>query len=444
MQTVVHEDRLGGRSDRDVDLLVEKGFLLLGSIEFQIDQHLMSHGTRIGPETRVFMAQVRDVAGDAATRMLDEARTRAEAASADRAPASADARTATEGSAGPPLAQAKGSAPRARPAKPAGRRWLVSGRTAAHLGLGTALAALIAALLVVEQMPAGTQPQASGGADTAAIGQAVPAIAPSAAPQRAGDAAAAEAVAADQGGALTVYAATAVGERMARPEDGASEGVAAGVTKDDARAIRSDAWSGSGPDARPETRTKAADAPAPAAARPFAAALAAMPPRPAKSAIQPPYPDPRAGPADSAAQLATAAAAAAEARLALSPDARREVQRRLTLARFDPHLVDGIFGPATRAALGGWQRAPGLPVTEYLDAPALALLRERTAEAYRALVAEEARAQRLAHRRAVRTHPVPAVGGGRCPRSSTGRIAYGQGVRCDLRGLRENIARLFG
>jgi hypothetical protein len=158
---------------------------------------------------------------------------------------------------------------------------------------------------------------------------------------------------------------------------------------------------------------------------------------------QPPYPDPRARPEEA---FATAAQPAAEAALALSRATRVEVQRRLALADFDPRLFDGIFGPATRAALGAWQSAAGLSPTGYLDGAALALLRRQTEGDYRAWKANRARiAARNA--RTVQTSPLPVASpprDDRCDREATGAIVYGRGVRCDWRGLREDLARLFG
>jgi peptidoglycan hydrolase-like protein with peptidoglycan-binding domain len=137
----------------------------------------------------------------------------------------------------------------------------------------------------------------------------------------------------------------------------------------------------------------------------------------------------------------------AEQRLDLSAGVRKEVQRRLALARFDPQHFDGIFGPATRAALRDWQGTAGIPATGYLNASALALLREQTADDYRAMqMANKARARQQA-RRALVTSPVPRASPRQvdeCSRTPTGEIVYGEGVRCDFRGLRQSIARLFG
>ncbi len=56
----------------------------------------------------------------------------------------------------------------------------------------------------------------------------------------------------------------------------------------------------------------------------------------------------------------------AEAALALSAAERRAVQAALRDLGHNPGPVDGIFGPATRGAIGRWQRVSGLAVSGYL------------------------------------------------------------------------------
>ena len=59
---------------------------------------------------------------------------------------------------------------------------------------------------------------------------------------------------------------------------------------------------------------------------------------------------------------------AVESALALDRAARRRVQRGLTAAGFSPGPADGVFGPATRAAIRGWQTSLGATASGYLDA----------------------------------------------------------------------------
>ena len=55
-----------------------------------------------------------------------------------------------------------------------------------------------------------------------------------------------------------------------------------------------------------------------------------------------------------------------EAALGLDRAARRRIQQRLAAAGFSPGPADGVFGPATRAAIRGWQAVLGTVVTGYL------------------------------------------------------------------------------
>jgi hypothetical protein len=159
--------------------------------------------------------------------------------------------------------------------------------------------------------------------------------------------------------------------------------------------------------------------------------------------------DPRLAERDSRRTLVDPkAAAAAEAGLDLSRRQRRELQRRLALAAHDPRLVDGIFGPATRAAITGWQIAAGLPPTGYLDTQAVALLEGQTEDRYREWRQAERSRDRSRQRMqtAAVSSPMPSAtpaGAGRCQRTRSGEIAYGQNVLCDFRGLRENVAQLL-
>lgn len=87
----------------------------------------------------------------------------------------------------------------------------------------------------------------------------------------------------------------------------------------------------------------------------------------------------------------------AEEALALSRDARRDIQRDLTILDFDPRGIDGIFGPGTRSAVTNWQQQNGFSQTSYLtreqinqlDAQAARRAAELEAEAERARAEKE-------------------------------------------------------
>lgn len=83
-------------------------------------------------------------------------------------------------------------------------------------------------------------------------------------------------------------------------------------------------------------------------------------------------------------------AEAAEAALALNLEARRQAQRDLELLGFDPRGIDGIFGPATRAAITAWQTERGVPKTGYLTRNQIETLRN-TAQRRADELAAEAR-----------------------------------------------------
>ncbi|SHL46816.1 Putative peptidoglycan binding domain-containing protein [Roseovarius marisflavi] len=83
-----------------------------------------------------------------------------------------------------------------------------------------------------------------------------------------------------------------------------------------------------------------------------------------------------------------------EAALRLNREARREIQRNLSLLGFDPRGIDGVFGRGTRAAMTGWQRANGLTPSGYLDADTLARLRQQATERARE-IEEEARQRQI-------------------------------------------------
>ncbi len=72
---------------------------------------------------------------------------------------------------------------------------------------------------------------------------------------------------------------------------------------------------------------------------------------------------------------------AVEAGLGLDRALRRQVQQGLARAGYSPGPADGVFGPATRAAIRGWQTSRGATATGYLDAAGAAALRARVAVA---------------------------------------------------------------
>ena len=73
--------------------------------------------------------------------------------------------------------------------------------------------------------------------------------------------------------------------------------------------------------------------------------------------------------------------AAVEAGLGLDSARKRAIQQGLVVAGFDPGTADGLFGPATRAALRAWQASRGIAATGYLDAQqATILVRSRAGD----------------------------------------------------------------
>lgn len=91
------------------------------------------------------------------------------------------------------------------------------------------------------------------------------------------------------------------------------------------------------------------------------------------------------------------AARLAEEALSLSRDARRDIQRDLTILNLDPRGIDGIFGPGSRSAVTNWQQQNGFSQTSYLtteqinqlDAQAARRAAELEAEAERARAEKE-------------------------------------------------------
>ncbi len=93
-----------------------------------------------------------------------------------------------------------------------------------------------------------------------------------------------------------------------------------------------------------------------------------------------------------------ARAAAGEAALGLSRDARREVQRNLSILGFDPRGIDGIFGNGTRAAIRAAQSRQGVEVTGYLTGNQIVWLQENAAARSAELEAEARARQEEADR----------------------------------------------
>ena len=84
-------------------------------------------------------------------------------------------------------------------------------------------------------------------------------------------------------------------------------------------------------------------------------------------------------------------AEADEQALGLSRDARREIQRALTLLEYDPKGIDGIFGPGSRAAITRFQTVNGLEPTGFVTA---AMRTQLDAQAERRSAELEAEAER--------------------------------------------------
>lgn len=85
----------------------------------------------------------------------------------------------------------------------------------------------------------------------------------------------------------------------------------------------------------------------------------------------------------------------AEADLSLSRDARREIQRDLSLLGFDTRGIDGIFGRGSRGAISSWQERNGFAASGYLTAEQIARL-DAQAERRAAELEEEARQRKEA------------------------------------------------
>ena len=135
-----------------------------------------------------------------------------------------------------------------------------------------------------------------------------------------------------------------------------------------------------------------------------------------------------------------------EAALDLDRSARRSVQRRLSISGFDAGPADGVFGPATRQAITGYQQRWGYAETGYLDAAMLASLVQRTEKEYAAWTERRSASRRRAARESAIAEltPLPAepelpVAPGDCRRTRDGRVVGRQSLGCDLRGLGEGL-----
>ncbi|MEL6235710.1 MAG: peptidoglycan-binding protein [Pseudomonadota bacterium] len=121
-----------------------------------------------------------------------------------------------------------------------------------------------------------------------------------------------------------------------------------------------------------------------------------------------------------------------EALLALVRNDRKEIQRRLRLAGFDPKGVDGLFGPATRTAITEWQTARGFEATGYLNAAQKARLEDETNDRYVPPTPRIAtRTERLwsSIRQSTRS-----IGPSSCRRDQNGRPVRGYETRCAAEG----------
>ena len=92
------------------------------------------------------------------------------------------------------------------------------------------------------------------------------------------------------------------------------------------------------------------------------------------------------------------AARLVEEALALDADARREIQRDLTILDYNTRGIDGIFGPGTRGAILNWQQENGFAQTSYLTSEQINRLDAQAARRAAELEAEAER-QRLAELR---------------------------------------------
>ncbi|MFK7945040.1 MAG: peptidoglycan-binding protein [Paracoccaceae bacterium] len=148
-----------------------------------------------------------------------------------------------------------------------------------------------------------------------------------------------------------------------------------------------------------------------------------------------------------------------EARLALSRQARGQIQRRLQIVGYDPNGVDGIFGPKTRQVIASLQADRGMAATGFLDQSTVALLKQESQPKFeiwqeRTRIARAKAAKLAAKRRAlaraeqqnqnVIVARVPAARNApECARDGTGTIISNQSFSCDVTVLEESLSNLF-
>lgn len=92
-----------------------------------------------------------------------------------------------------------------------------------------------------------------------------------------------------------------------------------------------------------------------------------------------------------------------EAALNLSRNARRQIQRNLSLLGYDPRGIDGVFGRGSRAAITAWQRGRALEETGFLTGPQIDVLQQQ-ADVRAAELEREAQLRREAEERADRQY----------------------------------------
>lgn len=80
-----------------------------------------------------------------------------------------------------------------------------------------------------------------------------------------------------------------------------------------------------------------------------------------------------------------------EQALDLNRDARRDIQRNLSLLGYNTRGIDGIFGPGTRRAIGDWQKAERFDETGFVTREQIALLDEQAERRAAELEAEAER-----------------------------------------------------